>query len=338
MKKQNLRTALSAAAAMLVLILDGRTALSGASDGISICLNTLIPSLFPFFLLSILLTGSLSGQEIPILYPVAKLCRIPKGAESLLAIGLVGGYPVGAQNVALLHRAGQLSDDQASRMIAFCNNAGPSFIFGILGCMFSSPVIPWVLWAIHIGSALLVGMMLPGERSSTSVSSFPRKICLTDALAKSLRTMGLVCGWVVLMRMTIAFLQRWFLWMLPLSMQIAAGGILELANGCIQLDCISCEGLRFILASAFLALGGICVMLQTASVASGISMSLYFPGKLLQGVISVLLSCAVQYLFPAVQRCDSGVIPAISAVILVGTLLSLQHFKKSSGIPGFIGV
>ena len=148
MKKQNLRIAIAAAVAMLVLILDSRTALAGASEGISICLNTLIPSLFPFILLSILLAGSLSGQEIPILRPATKHCRIPKGTESLLAIGFLGGYPVGAQNVALLHRAGQLSDQQATRMITICNNAGPAFIFGILGSMFSSCAVPWLLWMI----------------------------------------------------------------------------------------------------------------------------------------------------------------------------------------------
>lgn len=338
MNKQNLSTAIAAAAAMLVLILDGRTALSGASDGISICLNTLIPSLFPFFLLSILLTGALSGQTIPLLRPVGRLCRVPKGAESLLAIGLLGGYPVGAQNAALLHRAGQLSNDQAARMIAFCNNAGPAFIFGILGPIFTSPAIPWLLWLIHISSALLVGMILPGGHVSGTVNSFPRRIRLTDALAQSVRTMGFVCGWVIFMRMTLSFLERWILWMLPLTAQVTISAVLELSNGCLQLAHIDCEGLRFILASAFLALGGICVTLQTASVTEGISLNLYFPGKLLQCATSILLACTVQHLLPASQRYPCGMITLVSTVILVGLLLNLHHFKNSSGIPETIGV
>ena len=176
MDKHNLRTAIAASAAMLVLILDGKTALTGASEGIGICLNTLIPSLFPFFLLSILLTGALGEQDIPLLRPVAKLCRIPNGAESLLAIGLLGGYPVGAQNVALAYRSGQLSKEQAARMITFCNNAGPAFIFGILGSIFSFPAVPWLLWTIHIISALLVGISLPDAQDLSAVQPFPRRI------------------------------------------------------------------------------------------------------------------------------------------------------------------
>ena len=338
MKNCNLRTAIAAAVAMLVLILDGRTALAGASEGISICLNTLIPSLFPFILLSILLAGSLSGQSLPILYSVAKYCRIPKGTESLLAIGFLSGYPVGAQNVALLHRTGQLSDQQAARMITICNNAGPAFIFGILGSMFSSRAVPWLLWTIHIISALLVGIVLPGDRDQRVVSPLPRRIGLTEALAQSVRTMALICGWVLLMRMTISFLQRWFLWMLPVPVQAILTGTLELANGCLQLESISCEGLRLIVASAFLALGGICVMLQTASVTEGISMALYFPGKLLQCTFSILLACGAQHLLPAPQRCGCGIIFSISAAISAGLLLNLRKFKNNSGIPEILVV
>lgn len=338
MNKHNLRTAIAASAAMLVLILDGKTALSGASEGIRICLNTLIPSLFPFFLLSILLTGALCGQDIPFLNPLVRLCRIPKGTQSLLAIGLVGGYPVGAQNVALAYRAGQLSACQAARMITFCNNAGPAFIFGILGSMFSFRAAPWLLWLIHIAAALLVGMVLPGEENCTAAAPIQRRIPITDALAQAVRTMGLVCGWVVLMRMILAFWERWFLWMLPLPVQITISGILELANGCVRLCEIGYEGLRFILASAFLSLGGICVWLQTASVTEGISMKLYFPGKLLQCAISTLLSCLMQFLIPAPFRYNCSGILAVSVAVLVGCVIGLQYSKKSSGIPSAVGV
>lgn len=338
MNKHNVCTAITAAAGLLVLILDGKTALAGAAEGISICLNVLIPSLFPFFLLSMLLTGALSGQSITFLRPAAKLCRIPEGTESLLAIGLLGGYPVGAQNVAMMHRAGQLSDGQAARMITFCNNAGPAFIFGILGNMFSTAAAPWLLWAIHLISALITGALMPARQGEKAVRPSASRLRLTDVLPQAVHVMGLVCGWVVLMRMVLTFLQRWFLWLLPLPVQIALSGILELSNGCIQLSEISHEGLRFIIASALLALGGICITLQTASVTQGISMRLYFPGKLLQSATSVLLAGAVQLTFPASMRCNCIPILPICAVLALGCILTLQYSKKSSGIPAIIGV
>ena len=338
LNKNNLRMALSAAAAMLVLILDGKTALEGTSEGLSVCLCTLIPSLFPFFLLSSLLTGALSGQAIPILKPVDKLCRIPAGAESALAIGLLGGYPIGAQSVALMHRAGQLSGQQAARMITFCNNAGPAFIFGILSGMFTSPVMPWLLWSIHICSAVMVGILLPGDRQDQPIQSSFHHLSLTELMIQALRAMALVCGWVIIMRMVLTFLDRWFLWMLPTPAQVAASGILELSNGCIQLLRIDCEGLRFIVAAGLLAFGGICVTLQTASVTSGISMVLYFLGKVLQSSVSILLAYLMQWMLPPTARYHSPALLFVTAIVLIGSVLALRYHKKSSGIPAIIGV
>lgn len=338
MKKQHTCTALAAMVGMMVLIFDGKTALRGASDGISLCLHTLIPSLFPFFILSILLTTSISGQAYVFLNPIAKLCHIPSDSSFLLTIGILGGYPVGAQNVAAMYRFGQLSTQQASRMIVFCNNAGPAFIFGILGSMFSNAVIPWILWGIHIFSALVVGSILPYSGKEHTVSLPKCPITLVKALETSIKTMAMVCGWVVLMRMVLTFFQRWFLWLLPTWAQITIAGILELSNGCIQLIQINCEGLRFLLASVFLSLGGVCVTLQTLSVADGIPMKLYFPGKILQCCISVTMCCLLQFLFPVPQRYASVVIFSAAVIVGIFLILFLRHTKNNSRIPVYLGV
>ena len=93
-------TGIVAAIGISLLILDSKTALAGAQSGVELCIRTVIPSLFPFFLFSILLTTSLMGRRIRILRPLCRLCRIPEGAESILIAGCLGGYPVGAQCVS----------------------------------------------------------------------------------------------------------------------------------------------------------------------------------------------------------------------------------------------
>ena len=56
MKRRTAAALVFSSAGMLVLILDGKAALLGAQAGVELCLNTVIPSLFPFFVLSVLLT------------------------------------------------------------------------------------------------------------------------------------------------------------------------------------------------------------------------------------------------------------------------------------------
>ena len=71
---------------MAVLILDSKTALTSARDGIQLCLQTVIPSLFPLVVLSGILNGAILGAETKALSPIAKLLRIPQRAVSILMV------------------------------------------------------------------------------------------------------------------------------------------------------------------------------------------------------------------------------------------------------------
>lgn len=332
-------TGVAAAGGMFVLILDSKTAISGMQTGISLVIQTLIPSLFPFFILSILLTGSLLGRKIRFLAPIGKICGIPEGGESLLAVSLLGGYPVGAQNVALGYECGALSRAEAERMLAFCNNAGPSFLFGIVGFMFDKPQIAWMLWGIHIFSAIAVGVATKRSDSNHEISVPEISISLTDALRRALSVMAQTAGWVVLFRMIIAYLERWFLWLLPQELQVFAIGILELSNGCVRLRSIEDTGLRFVIASVLLALGGSCVSFQTGAVTGSLRLRNYFPGKLLQGVISLFLTLALQRLAPIEHLyTPSPVFIAVALVIGLCSYCALRKDKNSSSIISAVGV
>ena len=333
MRVQNRNIAIICAAGMLLLILDSKTALYGATEGIDMCISALIPSLFPFFVLSIILTGALSGQVIKCLQPVGDICKMPPGTEYILAIGFLGGYPVGAHSISQLSQQGKLTDLQAMRLLAFCNNAGPSFIFGVLGSMFSSPIISWLLWCVYLLSALLVGIFLPSTECKSGIQTQIGVVRFTDALSRAVKVQAVVCGWVVFMRIVLAYMEKWVFHFFPVSIQIILSGLLELSNGCIRLAELDREGLRFLIACALLSLGGICVTLQTASAANGISMRMYFPGKALQCCFCTLLGCLFQFAFPICARCSWIIPAAISTILIVLITLYLRFPKKEVEFP-----
>ncbi len=282
-------------AGILILILDSKTALSGAKKGLDLCIQTVIPSLFPLLVLSGTLVGLLSGLSIPILRPLSHLCGIPAGEESLLIAGLLGGYPVGAKCIAESYHKGELSSKEAERLLAFCNNAGPAFIFGMCGTLFTNQYIPWILWGIHIFSAVLVAKILSGNNYTNTEKKKFDIPSSSKGLSSSVRVMGTICGWVILFRTVIAFFQKWILWMVPIEVSAAIVGILELSNGCIYLHQISDFSVRFILCSAMLAFGGLCVTMQTISVTVGLSLQNYRSGKILQTIFSLLFSFCFVY-------------------------------------------
>lgn len=286
-------TGAAAAGAFIILILDSKTALYGASEGIWLCLRSVIPSMFPFFVLSIMLTSMLAGSSAACLRPMGKLCGISHGAETIFITGLLGGYPTGAQCVNQAYQSGQLEKDSAKRLLGFCSNAGPAFLFGMVAMRFTRIRYAWALWLIQILSAVIVGAILPGKDRNETEGKPGRTLSLHQALRKSVVIMAEVCGWIVLCRMLVAFCARWFLWAFTDWAQVLLIGVLELANGCVQLGKIADEGLRFVICSIMLSLGGICVLLQTRSVTKEVGLGKYIPGKLLQATISGLLSAVL---------------------------------------------
>lgn len=311
---------------ILILILDGKTALSGAAEGIELCLRTVIPALFPFIVLSSVFLSCATAfpwKETAF----STVFRFPQGEGFLTLPCFLGGYPVGAQSVCNAYREGRLRKDTAQRLLAFSNNAGPSFVFGVVGQMFPKAWLPWALWGIHIAGALAAARCVSNEDSAPHSIRQPVQL-KEDLMLGSVRTMGVICGWVILFRVIITFLDRWFLWCLPENLRIALIGLLELSNGCCELSKIADIRVRFVLCSGMLAAGGLCVTAQTASVTKGLSLRYYFLGKIIQILVSLVISFGIMY---------QTVLPLLFLLFLF-FLNSCRTGKKRGGNPSLSGV
>ncbi len=332
--KQRLWTCTAAAAGMLLLILDTKTALLGAKEAFSLCMHTVVPALLPFVFLSSLLTSALTGAQSPLLRPIGMLLRIPKGSESLFIIGALGGYPTGAQAISAAYSAGQLHKRDAQRMVGFCSNAGPSFLFGITAAAFSNPSAPWMLWLIHLTAAVIAAVLLPGGCKAAASIRPVRPITAFASLQRSIKVIAQICGWILLFRVLLAFLDRWFLWLVEPDCQVVFRGLLELTIGCTSLDSIANTGLRFTVCAAILGFGGLCVVMQTASCTAELGMGMYIPAKVLQCIISAMLAALYQSLFYSqTQRYPVPIwFYLVGVGLLIIIILLLQKSKKRCSI------
>lgn len=268
-----------------------------ARQGLSLCLQTVLPSLFPFFVLSSLVVASGAAEGFgrtlaPVMRP---LFRLSGAGAVALALGLVGGYPVGARTTAELYRGGALSRSEAERLLSFCNNAGPGFILGVCGtAVLRSTRAGLYLYLVHVAAAVLTGVMLcrlsPAEHSPARP---PRRgqaqslaTVFPSAVRDSFAAVWSVCGFVVI----FAVVLRYVTLLLPPSPLLI--GFIELTNGALSLS----AGRRgFVLCAVFLAWGGMSVHAQTLSVLedSGLSARLYFLGKATQAALSAPLAMLI---------------------------------------------
>ena len=167
---RELLLALGLLCAALALVLWPGEAMGAMRDGLKLCGNVIVPSLFPFFVLSSLVVELGMSRYLGRLFqPVmAPLFRVNGACASALALGFVGGYPVGARTAISLYQSGQCSKTEAERLLAFCNNSGPAFIFGVVGAgVFGSGALGLLLYLVHMAASLLVGLLFrfyrPGE-------------------------------------------------------------------------------------------------------------------------------------------------------------------------------
>lgn len=288
MKKQNNTAVIFLAVfGILILILDSKAAIEGASQGIELCLRTVLPSLFPFFYLSGIINKHLTGTSAKLLRPLGKICGTPEGSEPLLLIGWLGGYPVGVQIVSDAYKNGNITKTDAERMLGFCSQPGPAFIFAVIGNLFQNMQAALALWIIIILSAFATAFLLPGKSKNQC------KIILhnhSDPFMTAVKSIACVCGWVILFRIIIVMLMRWLLWMMPGTLTVTLTGILELTNGCVSLPLISNQVLRMVIGSFMLAFGGLCVGFQTKSVAYPLCCRNYFKGKIMQAFIASVMT------------------------------------------------
>ncbi len=311
-----------AALAMLFIILDSRMATEAAAKGLDACIRTVIPALFPFFLISSCLTGNLCGGRF-----FAKLFRSPENCGTLILTGLLGGYPTGAKLAAEQYRTGFISKVQGDRLLWFCSQAGPSFFFGIVSSQMENRHSAWVLWGIQLLSALSVAWLLPGDTGHARISATSTSVGKTEIMVTSLKAIAVVCGWIIAFSVILCFMERWLLWLLPQEVQILLCGLLELTSGCMMLHQISDPELRFFIAAIMLNFGGLCVMMQTCSVVQCLDHRGYLWGKCLQTTFSMLYALAWL-----------GHIWLLIPVFSVLFARFPVHARKKSSIPDKLGV
>jgi len=325
---------------------DSAAVSAAVREGLSLCARVLIPSLFPFFVLSNLFVRRgyhqfVSAALRPVMGP---LFGLPAGAAGALALGAVGGYPIGAATAFDLYGRGKLTGRETARLLCFCNNAGPGFVFGVVGLgLFQSAAVGLRLYAAHLAAALFVGAgarILSGASAppappfSPEETEEPFPASFTASVHAAAASMLNVCAFLVFFSVLLAFLRQTPVWALPTRLpgvgadaaRAVLDGFLELSHGIAALRALPTEA-AMPAAAFLLGWGGLCVHCQVLSISAGrdVNMGPYYRGKLVQGFLSAIL---VQFSLLGLALCAAG----------LGLLAAVEKFQKTYGKKDARGV
>jgi len=147
----------------LLLALFAKETSEAARNAIYLCLDVVIPSLFPFFVLSRLMVPYLSNFSCPVFLRrlFYRLFGLPYYLLPAIVLGYLSGNPTGAKMARDMMEEGVLEPQQASRLITVTSNCSPLFIIGTIGAgLFKSISIGFILLAIHWFSGLIAAILL----------------------------------------------------------------------------------------------------------------------------------------------------------------------------------
>lgn len=323
--------------------------LTGASRGLSLCGNVLIPSLLPFLTLVGVCTRSGLGDAVGALLrrPTAFLFRLPASAAAPILFSFLGGYPAGAVSVKQLLEEGKITGRDAARMMHFCVGAGPAFAVGAVGgAMLGSIRAGWVLLTAHLVSAWGLGF-LEARRAPLSCKTAarpteqPLAAAFTVSVNTAVETLVAMSGFVILFCICLsladgigiaAFLDRYIA-----GGSVMLAGVLEVTAGCMA-AAGAATPLVF-LVGFFLSFGGVSVHCQVRTVLQKHPAALkdFFLFRLLHGLLGGGLTVLLFALLPdtvSVLAPDSATVkpytvsPAVSLVFLCMGIALLMSGKK----------
>lgn len=292
-------------------------AVEAASSGLKLCLDVIVPSLFPFFVISTLTVEmGLAEKMGRLIEPLMrKLFNVSGACASAFVLGFVGGYPVGAKTAIALYERGECSRREAERLLSFCNNSGPAFILGVVGAgVFSDNRVGLLLYFVHGLASVITGICFRRWRGGSD-SRLPLRrqtaenrksfaAVFTEGVKSSFASTVNICGFVIFFTVLIKMLV--ISGALPAAARLVSRvlgmeadtarrlltGVIEMSSGVWSLSSAA-DSLSAGAAMAAFMLGwaGVSVHCQTLSFlcVSGLSAGTYIAGKFMHGLISAAL-------------------------------------------------
>ncbi len=303
----------------VALVWQPQQSMQAAREGLALCGGTIVPSLFPFFVLSGMVVelgmARYLGRLLErFMWPVF---RVNGAGATALVLGLVGGYPVGARTAIELYRKGQCSRVETERLLAFCNNSGPAFILGVVGAgVFGSGRLGVILYLVHIAASVCVGGVFRFyggggavccQRQESTIETVRFSTAFTNSVRSALSGVLNICAFVVTFAVIIGLLSQ--LGVMDAAVRVLKGigmdaqqarqlvsGLMEVSSG---VGGLNGEG-RLILAALMLGWAGLSVHCQVLCFLtdSGLRANTYFAGKALHGVLSALFAAGLSRVCP----------------------------------------
>ncbi len=309
---------------------------SGVKKGIDICMNSLIPSLYPFMILTnYYALSELSDFNVRL---INKLCsvlfRLPGCSAAVILFSFVGGLPVGAKMSAGLYERGLISKEQCRRMMCFCVNPGPAFVISAVGMnMLGSEATGVIIYVSLILSSVAMG--IASRFFTTENESYINYAYIENredygsplekAVIRSSKSIFSICAWVVAFSCLNEITANLNI---NESLRLFILCTSEMTNGCLKAS----ESFSAPIVAAVIGFSGFCGHLQLIGEINKVKLKYkyFLVGRIINSGLCAVICGFLLKCFPVAEETFSvGVKPEVSensGSLVLSVLMLLMAF------------
>ena len=295
---------------------------NGVSEGFNVCKNVIVPSLFPFLIMSSFVVKSgLSDYENKITRFISeKIFRLPTATLPVILMSFIGGFPVGIRMAGELYNQGKINSKSAERLSLFCVNAGPAYVINAVGMMMLENKKAGVLIFISLTLASIFTAIFSGffykETANKNIKNSLRKNfsdSLVESVSDSVFSMLSICAWILFVSAFLPLIDKisweFFRDFLKAFSEVTSGSI------------IFSEKYPAYFLAGVIGFNGLCVHCQLLPSLNKmkVRLSVFFISRILSAVLSTLIAKLLFEIFP----CDIQTFSTLANTVSGGLSVSI---------------
>lgn len=260
-------------------------------DGMLLAVGCVIPSSFPFMLISDAYVAYGRPERIrPLGRIFTALFGLDPRALSAFICGNVGGFPIGAKMAADMYLENEISREDAERLAALSNNPSSAFVIGGvgLGIYGDTGVGIMLLLSVYIAT-VLSGIVTRHNRAFSRIQSDNNR--QNYSFVESTKRAGLtsvsIISFISVFSVALGIIKKRVKYAPALYIILAFS---EVTNAVKSFSVLASDEpfLPLVLSAFSLGFGGISVGMQSSvfTFGAGLRMRKYYAIKLLEGVLA----------------------------------------------------
>lgn len=286
---------------LLLLFLKKEIVTSTILISLDIWLNTLVPSMFPMFVLSDILISYNFIEYIPnkIVSFISKIFNISNYSVLIIFLSLISGFPSNARTIRSAYDNNLISIKEAEHLLLFNHFANPLFIINTIGYIFlKNTYYGLVILFSHIISNFIIAIIFRKNNILTKINNTTIKdTCqsfgniLSTSIKKSIDTLFSIAGITTLFLILASLITNIFSFNNIYSFIIK--GLLEMTIGLSSVVALNTSDIwKVVFSSMIISFGGLSVHLQVISTLDGTNIKYknYLKGRIYQALIAGIIS------------------------------------------------